>query len=283
MIDRAVEAIPGELPRMIDGTTLTVDCMGWTRHVEALADPVYDLGLNLASHLAVITALAQARPHLFIYLGSRHQYGEVAGEIIDEKTPFAPLDVQSIHKAAADHHYRLAAKRLARPIAALRFGNTFGPGQPIEGDDIGLVGGFIRTLLKGETLDVYAGIRRRNLVYAPDLAAVVEGLAGQELAGFHPFNLAGIDISVADLARLLADQVGGGRLVEKPMPAEVAAMEIGDARLDDSRLRAAIGSIGRTDLATAFAATIADIRQRFVPAIAREPAATEPCVHKTGH
>src|SRR5262249_3909038 len=126
---------------------------------------------------------------------------------------------------------------------------------------------FIRTLLRGEALHVYTGNRRRNLVYAPDLAAAVEALAGRELAGFQPFNFAGINIGVVELARLLVAQIGTGRLIEKPIPLEVAAIEVGDARLDDSRLQTIIGSITTTDLAVAIAATVADIRQRLISAV----------------
>jgi nucleoside-diphosphate-sugar epimerase len=262
LIDQPVEALSDELPCLLDGATLAVDCMGWTRHIEAQKDPNYDLKLNLASHFAVIAALARRRPLLVIYLGTRHQYGRVDAEVIVEDTPFQPTDVQGIHKAAADHHYRLAAERLGVTVAALRFGNTFGPGQPMEGDDIGLVGGFLRTLLAGGTIDVFTGNRTRNLIYGPDLAWTVEALACQSLTGFQPFNLAGANISVVELARLLVDRVGMGCLIEKPLPADIAAGEIGNAHLDDSRLTAVIGPPHTTPLATAVTATIAYVRRR---------------------
>ena len=112
---------------------LVVDAMGWTSHSEAFADPQYDLALNVASHLAVIRALPAALPRKLIYLGSTHQYGRVAQGPVAETQPLDPVDVQGVHKAAAEHHYRIAAERHGFPVISLRFGNTFGPGQPLRG------------------------------------------------------------------------------------------------------------------------------------------------------
>src|SRR5579864_4374259 len=111
LIDQPIEAVATELPKLFNGTSLVIDCMGWTRHLAAQYDPFYDLSLNVRSHLAVIRSLGEARPHLLVYLGSRHQYGRATGPVIFEDTPFLPNDVQSVHKAAADNHYRIAAER----------------------------------------------------------------------------------------------------------------------------------------------------------------------------
>src|SRR6202022_1949335 len=132
------------------------------------------------------------------------------GPTITEEAPFAPIDVQSVHKATAEQHYRFAAARTGIPIVSLRFGNTFGLNQPFAGDDIGLVGGFIRALLGGETIEVFPGDRRRNLIFATDLGQLIVRLAGQNITGFEPYNVCGEDLLIAEIARLLIDVAGMG-------------------------------------------------------------------------
>lgn len=48
-----------DLPRHIADSRFVVDCMGSTRHLDALEDPERDLDLNVRSHLAVIRAFKQ--------------------------------------------------------------------------------------------------------------------------------------------------------------------------------------------------------------------------------
>src|SRR4029077_10745844 len=85
-----------------------------------LEDPLYDLALNLASHVRWLRRLPDdARPHV-IYLGSRMQFGDPPGDEIAEDAPQDPTDVQGIHKAAAERHFRLAAQLRGIGVAALR-------------------------------------------------------------------------------------------------------------------------------------------------------------------
>ena len=73
---------------------------------------------------------------------------------ITESTAMVPEDVQGIHKAAADHHFRVFAKLKRLNVLSLRFANCYGPNQPRAGEDIGLIGGFIRDALAGKTIVV---------------------------------------------------------------------------------------------------------------------------------
>jgi UDP-glucose 4-epimerase len=180
---------------------------------------------------------------------------------ITEETPFAPVNVQSVHKAAAEQHYRFAAARTGIPIVSLRFGNTFGLNQPFADDDIGLVGGFIRALLGSETIEVFPGDRRRNLIFATDLGQLMVRLAEQNIAGFEPYNVCGEDLLVVEIARLLIGIAGTGRIVMTTPPDSVASIEVGNARLDGSKLEQLIGPLPKTSLPIALAATFDDVKR----------------------
>ncbi|MGH7388982.1 MAG: NAD-dependent epimerase/dehydratase family protein [Candidatus Rokuibacteriota bacterium] len=259
LIARPLESVT-DLGNVVSGCDVVVDTMGWSRHLLALEDPLYDLRLNLQSHLQLVRVFRRGQPRLAIYLGSRHQYGNQACTELTEDAALVPADIQGIHKTAADHHFRLVSQRTGVPVVSLRFGNTFGPNQPTEGDDIGLVGTFIRNLLLDQTLVVYSGGRRRNCVFVVDLAEVVFRIATRDLSGYQAFNVGGHDLTIRELVEAILAAAGRGSYRLAEMPEEVRSLEVGSARFSDGRLRALMGDLPRHDLRTALALTIAWFR-----------------------
>lgn len=251
-------AMIGELPdlaALVAGADLVVDAMAWTSHMAALDDPFKDLQLNLASHLHLLEALRRSKRASVVYLGSRSQYGRVNG-VLNDDTPMDPLDVQGIHKAAADYHYRMYSRIHGLNVISLRLPNCYGERQPATGADIGLVGGFIRTALAGETIRVFGENRQRCLLYAKDAAALVERLAAVVPPGFTAVNAGGLQVSILDLANQIVASAGRGRVETEPIPAAVKAIDAGDASVDESRLGGLIGAVPRTAFAEALDATV---------------------------
>lgn len=239
---------------------LVVDAMGWTAHAAGMADPKRDLARNLLPHIETVLALRESANARVIYLGSRHEYGRAAG-VLDEAAPLTPGDVQSIHKAAADHHYRVAASASGLSAVSLRFGNTFGERQPM-GPQAGLVGRFIEDLLDDRTVRVFQGKRTRSVIYAADLASIVVRLASVQTHGYVPLNVPGHELTVPELAELIHRAVGQGSWEEAPMPREVAATEVGEARLAGSALVGLIGAIELDPLDATLVRTVDDVRAR---------------------
>jgi len=64
--------------------------------------------LNLAAHLTLLQALRAKPGRLLVYLGSRSQYGRMSSGVTTEDTPMVPLDVQGVHKVAAETHFRIS-------------------------------------------------------------------------------------------------------------------------------------------------------------------------------
>ena len=252
-----------DLDQILSDAALIVDCMAWTRHVAAFDEPIYDLRLNLESHLRLIQAARRVANLRIIYLGSRGEYGRPAELRITESLPLVPVDVQSIHKAAADHHFRLYAELCGLHVISLRLPNCFGPGQPVAGKDIGLVGDWIRSALAGAPIVLYGSGRRRALLYSDDAATVVSRLSDQPFTGYQAFNLAGRDVDLVDLAERIVRIAGQGSVTVAEMPHEVAVMDIGGARFDDTALRQLIGALSDAELDRALAATITYFKERL--------------------
>lgn len=253
-IESRIEDID-DLAGFVGKFSLIIDCMAWTSHHLALENPLYDLQLNAASHLHLIKAIPDGSDTRIIFLGSRGQYGNPAVAVINEETPMIPEDVQGVHKVAAESYYRLYAKFKKLNAVSLRLPNCFGENQPISGPDIGLVGGFIRDILLGRTLDVY-GERKRYLVYAGDVAEIVFKLSRNPGSGFTAYNLGGQEITIRQLVETLISVIGAGTFVVKEVPEHIKAIDMGNARISEDKLRAELGGLRYTDLSQALAGTV---------------------------
>jgi nucleoside-diphosphate-sugar epimerase len=255
-----VETCP-ELPDILRSANLVIDCMGWTRHLLALENPDYDLQLNVGSHLSLIRAVTRSPCRKILYLGSRGQFGNVESPIIDDDAPRMPVDVQGIHKTAAESHYRVFARRNGAKVVSLIIGNTFGERMPMDGPDIGLFGGFVRDVLAGSPIQLYGKGRLREFTYAPDLAECVLRLCHHDWDDFQSLNIPGTTIELEELVKLMISLAGSGTYSIEEWPAEVKAIDVGAARLCSRKLDSWIGHFEPTPLRESLVRTIQSITQ----------------------
>jgi len=252
------------LAALVEDCDAVVDAMGWTCHRLALANPFYDMTLNIEAHVALLAALPQKSALFFLYLGSRGHYGNPAVTRIVEETPLVPEDVQGINKVAAESYVRLYAKLKGFTAASLRFANCFGPRQPVTGEDIGLVGVFLRDLLQGREIELYGRERNRPLAYVADVADIALALCTRPPSGgFQAFNYAGRQMPLEDFVAALIRAVGSGSFTVRDFPEEIRAMDTGNANFCDDKLRRLLGKLPQTPLDTALEATINHFRNNL--------------------
>ncbi len=259
-LDAPVEQV-SNLAGLVAENDLIVDCMGWTCHRLALQDPLYDMQLNIGSHLALINAIAHSSGKKVISLGSRSQYGNPKVERITETTPSNPQDVQGSHKQAAETNWEVFSRIKGFAVISLRLGNCFGPRQPVQGEDIGLIGGFIRDLLQGRPIELFGTGRRRPVIYAGDVAEAVWLCAQIPFHGFQYFNLAGEDVILEELLDLLICEVGWGSYHLREFPDEVKSIDVGNAAFSGDRLETLLGSVPRTSLEAGIRGTVEYFRK----------------------
>lgn len=112
--------------------------------------------------------------------------------------------------------YRRAGRADAR-IA--RIFNTYGPGMAV--DDGRVVSNFITQALRGEPLTVYGdGLQTRSLCYVDDLLdGLVRLMEIEDVEG--PVNLGNPrEMTVLEIARVVIERVGRGRIVHRPLPVD---------------------------------------------------------------
>jgi UDP-glucose 4-epimerase len=242
VIDKCVEDVTN-LDEYLSSADVVIDAMAWTAHLLALHEPEFDHRLNQASHLHVATALAKHPAKRLVFLSSRGVYGAFVGGEIMEETPLLPEDIQGVHKLAAESYYRIYAKLHKYSVVSLRFGNCFGERMPTRGQDIGLIGGFIRDVLEGRVIEVFGTHRTRPVVYVLDVVEYVWRIASADSfdAPFTALNVNGKNIGIHDLAQQVVDACAAegavGECVVKPLPHEIKTIDIGSTPVNADRIR----------------------------------------------
>lgn len=251
-----------EFDALVAEAQVIIDAMALTAHHVGLDEPERDLEANLASHLRLIRALMNQPGKQVVYLGSRGQYGRVTAPSIDEDTPQVPIDPQGVHKSAAESLFRIYAARWGFHVVSLRLANCFGEHQNTRGRDLGLVGGFIRDLLDGRTVEVFGdATRKKSLVYVRDMAPIVREICALGFSGFTAYNVAGFSVGLGTLLDELVSVIGSGRWTVEPFPQDVKQIDLGEAHFSDARLRGRFGDQRLTPVRQALAATVAYFRE----------------------
>ncbi|MCS6808774.1 MAG: NAD-dependent epimerase/dehydratase family protein [Bacteroidota bacterium] len=242
LIEQAVEHLT-TLDDYLAASDIIIDSMAWTAHRSALYEPEFDMRCNQHSHLCVATALARHSGKRLIYLSSRGVYGNPTSGEITEETPLLPEDIQGVHKLAAESYYRIYAKLYRYAVVSLRFGNCFGEHMPTQGEDIGLIGGFIRDILEGRAIEVFGTHRTRPIIYVHDIAEYVWRLTTCHdfRLAFDAYNANGQMISIHKLAQHIVDTCGTGQLVVKPLPHELQAIDIGSTPINCNKIQSLTG------------------------------------------
>jgi len=260
-INKRIEDIV-ELRQIVKQNDLIIDCMAWTSHKAAIIDPLYDCNLNIISHIHLINSLPEGYDKPVIYLGSRGQYGNPKIEVITEDSPMIPEDIQGINKLAAENYFRIYSKLKKINVISIRFPNCYGKNQPLEGDDIGLIGSFIRDVLADKEIEIYGNNRKRFILYVRDLCEYIYSIVQGDVAGFNPYNISGIELTLEELIETIIRIAGKGRYIKKDLPLEIKAIDIGTARFSDEKIKK-IFSVETTDINVSLQETIKYFQQNL--------------------
>jgi UDP-glucose 4-epimerase len=256
-----------DFDKIIGESEYIIDSMGWTSHNQAIQDPFYDLKINVESHLHVIKTLQKSPRKQIIYLGSRGQYGSPGLPEIDESAAMNPADIQGIHKLAAESAYRVYSNLLDFDAVSLRFPNCYGPNQPVEGEDIGLIGSFIRDLLRSKTIKIFGKNRRRQIVYVKDIAEAIFRLCKVPFRGFEAYNYGGPCVLLEKLAGELIAIIGKGKYERREMPRRLMNTDMGNAIMKCEKIKSITGDLPFTELRHSLIETVHYFEREMNPYI----------------
>jgi len=267
-----IEVVEGDardlrlLRRLVGETDAVFSLAGKTSHIESMLRPEEDLEHNVRAALNTLQAVCEVnRAVRVVFASTRQVYGVPQYLPVDEAHPLAPVDVNGIHKLAAERYHTLYTRVHGLWTACVRLTNTYGPRQLIRHDRQGFVGWFIRLVLEDRPLTVYGdGSQRRDFLYVDDAVEALLRIAVAELPPGAVLNLSGPDVSsLAELGRLMCDIGGGGHVEFVPFPEEKRAIDIGDFYADGSRLAQLLNWQPTVRLAEGLRRTFAYYRQHW--------------------
>jgi len=253
------------MQRMVAGHDYLFNLAGQTSHLDSMHDPYTDLEINCKAQLSILEGCRKCNPGIRIVFASTRQfYGKPDYLPVDEKHLLRPVDVNGINKMAGEWYHILYNNVYGISACSLRLTNTYGPRMRVKDARQTFVGTWIRLLVEGKPLEVWGGDQLRDFTYVDDAVDAFLLAATRPEAVGRVYNLGGLDVvTLRDLAKLLVEANGGGRVVVKPFPAERKRIDVGDYYADDRRIREELGWKPNVDLRTGLRRTLNYYREHI--------------------
>jgi UDP-glucose 4-epimerase len=228
-----------KMAALMQGCNVVFNLAGTVSHLDSMTDPLPDMGANVHAPIVLLEACRRCAPGARVVFASTRQiYGRPISCPVDENHPIRPVDVNGIHKVAAESYHTLYHQVYGMQTVSLRLTNTYGPRMRIKDGRQTFLGIWVRRVLEGSAFEVWGGQQKRDLTYVDDaveaflIAGVNPGAQGRvfNIGGGPPVTL----IALAD-SLVAASQTGRYEIME--FPAERLRIDIGDYFADDRLFR----------------------------------------------
>lgn len=251
---------------IVGGVDIIFNLAGQVSHLDSLLYPRHDLELNCAAQLTLLEACRNYNPHVkIVFTSTRQVYGRPERLPVSELHQVAPLDINGVHKLAAEHYHLLYSRLYGTRAVCLRLTNTYGPRQLLAHQRQGFIGWFVRQALNGDVIELYGeGRQRRDLNYVDDVVEALLLAGGNEKADGEVLNVGGGEpVSLADIADELIRLTGRGSVRLVPFPREQQLIEIGNCYLNSEKIETLLGWQPRISWRDGLARTVEFYREHL--------------------
>ena len=217
-----------------------------------------DLDTNVMGTARLLRAVDPGRVKWFTLASSMAVYADAPSPApIGESHMTVPISPYGIGKLAAEGVSRQILAARGIPFTAVRYFNTFGPGQAYT-PYVGVITIFVTRLLAGEAITVFGdGEQQRDFVHVDDITAGTMASVGRTPG---TYNLgSGRGTSLNQLASLLTARLAPGA---QPTHAPAQAGELRYSVADITAARTELDYQPTRRLETDLDGVIADIRAR---------------------
>lgn len=249
---------------LVRGQDIMFSLAGQVSHLDSMRDPYTDLDINCRSQIFVLEACRKHNPEVkIVYASTRQIYGRPKYLPVDEEHPLEPMDINGVHKLAAEWYYLIYHRVYGLRTVSLRMTNTYGPRMRVKDARQTFIGWWLRQIVEGQELQIFGtGRQQRDLNYVDDVVEALLVAAADPTAEGQVYNLGGDEpISLLDLAQLLIELNGGGSYRLAPFPAERKRIDIGDFHGDYGKIRDQLGWRPRVPLHEGLGRTLAFYQQ----------------------
>ncbi|HKZ50607.1 MAG TPA: NAD-dependent epimerase/dehydratase family protein [Dehalococcoidia bacterium] len=229
---------------VVQGQEVIFNLAGQVSHVDSMENPRQDLESNILPHLSLLEACRRHnRQAVIVYAGTRGQYGRPQYLPVDESHPQRPLDINGVHKMAAEHYHFVYHHAYGLRICSLRLTNTYGPRMLMKHGRHGFISWFLRQAADDETIVVFGdGRQLRDFNYVDDVVGALLLAGASPAAEGQAFNLgSGQPVSVGQIAQMVVEACGRGRWDLVPYPEDRRPIEIGDYYADIKKASSILG------------------------------------------
>ena len=216
---------------LVKGQDLIFNLAGTLSHIDSMTDPFTDLQINCVSQLSLLEACRKNNLNVkILFAGTRGQYGKAVYLPVDEKHPMYPIDVNGINNIAGEWYHILYYNAYGIKTTSLRLTNTYGPRHQMKHSKQGFLNWFIRLALDNKDITIYEpGNQKRDFNYVDDVVEAMLLTMISDKSNGEVFNLGtGEPISVTEIAKLIVNIAGSGKINLIPYPEDKKKIEIGD-------------------------------------------------------
>ena len=248
------------------GQNVIFNLAGQVSHIDSMRDPYTDLEINCRAQLSILEACRANNPGVrVVYAGTRQVYGRPEYLPVDERHLVRPADINGVNKAAGEYYHLLYNNVFGVPACSLRLTNVYGPRQLIKHNRQGFIGWFIRLAIENREIQIFGdGSQMRDFVYVDDAADAFLRAGASDACDGDVFNVGGPEpISHRDLAALLIDTAGSGRVRYVEWPPEKKRIDIGSFYSDSTKFQKRVGWTPRVDLREGLTRTLAYYREHL--------------------
>ena len=215
-----------------------------TSHEDSMKFPYTDVEINVLGTLNLLEACRKLNPNAtLVFTGSRGQFGRICKAPVHEEEPKLPIDVNGVSKQTAESLIKVYGNSYGLKSVCLRLTNTYGPGQPMGNPKQGFVPFFVSQALNNDEIKIFGdGSQMRDFNYVSDVVEALVLCAQSKQALNESFNIgSGSPVSVLEIANIIIELAGAGKLKFVDYPPYWGKIEIGDYTADISKIKQVLG------------------------------------------
>jgi len=249
-IEKALTIIQGDIrdeqlmANIVKGKELIFNLAAQVSYTDGQIDPLLDLDINCRGHLILLESCRKYNPAVkIIFSGSRLEYGETKSVPVNEDHPLNPKSFYGIHKVAGEYYHRMYFRLHQIKTVVFRIANPYGIRHQMKHSKYGIVNYFIKVAMEDQTIKIYGdGAQKRDYIYIEDIVEAFMLAGVKPAADGEIFNVgSGIGTRFVDMAKLVVDVIGKGKIQMIDWPENYAIIESGDYVSDISRIKKALG------------------------------------------
>lgn len=249
--------------RAVVGCDFVFHLAGKSGSATSNESPLEDLDVNCRGLLILLNSVRLLAPKaVVVFPSSRLVYAPNLPMPVTEHAETSPISIYGAHKLASESYLHIFGRLYGTRSVVLRITNPYGPFQRPEQTNYGVINQFIHRAVRGETISLFGtGDQLRDYIHIDDVVRALLLVAMSPAAANGTFNVGcGYGTSLAELANLVVDLAGGGRVEHVPWPEAEARVETGPFYADTTRLEDATGWVPRVGLADGVRSVMSRLR-----------------------